>query len=78
MTSPTSPILLYGNNICDKEISVGYDINFDDEASSGSWPCPPEDGLTYQPSNALSVFDGAKCMVCGLLTSHDTQNQLPC
>ncbi|MCB9310399.1 MAG: propanediol utilization protein [Lewinellaceae bacterium] len=60
MTSPTSTNLALWNNICDKEISVGYDINFDDEATPGSWPCPPEDGLTYQPSNSLSVFDGAE------------------
>src|SRR5690606_38574143 len=35
-----------------------FDINFDDEAPPGAWPCPPVDGLTYRPDNTLSVFDG--------------------
>lgn len=35
-----------------------FNINFDDEAAAGSWPCPPTDGLTYRPSNTLTFFDG--------------------
>ena len=35
-----------------------FDINLDDEAPNGNWPCPPTNGGTYQPDGALSVFDG--------------------
>lgn len=35
-----------------------FDINFDDEAPAGAWPCPPTDGGTYQPTEALAAFDG--------------------
>lgn len=34
-----------------------FNINFDDEAAAGQWPCPPTDGLTYRPSNTLTFFD---------------------
>jgi subtilisin-like proprotein convertase family protein len=34
-----------------------FDINFDDEAASSNYPCPPIDGGTYQPDNPLSIFD---------------------
>ena len=35
-----------------------FNINLDDEAAPGAWPCPPNDGGTYQPSSPLSAFDG--------------------
>ena len=35
-----------------------FDLNLDDEATPGNWPCPPTGGGTYQPSNPLSAFDG--------------------
>ncbi|MEL6986252.1 MAG: reprolysin-like metallopeptidase [Bacteroidota bacterium] len=35
-----------------------FDIGFDDEASSAIIPCPPTDGLDYQPQGALNDFDG--------------------
>ena len=34
-----------------------FNIQLDDEAASGNWPCPPTDGLTYKPTNTLSFFD---------------------
>ncbi len=34
-----------------------FDINFDEEATNNNYPCPPTDGLIYQPDNPLSVFD---------------------
>ena len=34
-----------------------FDINFDDEAASGDFPCPPTDGNNYKPTNPLSFFD---------------------
>lgn len=35
-----------------------FRLGFDDEAESGDLPCPPTTGLSYQPEDALSVFDG--------------------
>jgi subtilisin-like proprotein convertase family protein len=35
-----------------------FNLNLDDEAAPGAWPCPPTTGLTYRPSNPLSGFDG--------------------
>jgi subtilisin-like proprotein convertase family protein len=35
-----------------------FNLSLDDEAAPGSWPCPPVGGGTYQPSNALSAYDG--------------------
>ncbi|MEZ4910933.1 MAG: M12 family metallo-peptidase [Saprospiraceae bacterium] len=60
LASPTNSTLILWHNICGKEIGTGYDINFDDEAAVVSWPCPPEDGLTYRPSNALSGIEGGE------------------
>ena len=60
LTSPTSANLNLWTTICDKEIGTGYDINFDDEAAAGSWPCPPENGQTYRPSNPLTGIEGGE------------------
>ncbi len=35
-----------------------FDINLDDEAPPGAWPCDPAGGGTFRPSQALVVFDG--------------------
>lgn len=35
-----------------------FDLNFDDEASTAVIACPPTDGLTYQPAQAFSTWDG--------------------
>jgi subtilisin-like proprotein convertase family protein len=35
-----------------------FDLNLDDEAPPGPWPCPPTGGGTYQPTEPLSKFDG--------------------
>ncbi|MCP5100056.1 MAG: hypothetical protein GY943_31265, partial [Chloroflexi bacterium] len=35
-----------------------FNIHLDDGAASSNFPCPPTDGGTYQPSNALSAFAG--------------------
>ncbi len=36
-----------------------FDISFDDAGlASGTYPCPPTDGLSYQPSSPLSALSG--------------------
>ena len=44
--------------ICDNDDD--WDLNFDDEASSSSIPCPPTTGGTYIPDDQLSYFDGTQ------------------
>lgn len=48
-----------------------FDINLDDEADPDPWPCPPTDGLTYQPSNPLASFDGENADGIWTLTVND-------
>jgi subtilisin-like proprotein convertase family protein len=52
-----------------------FNINFDDEAQNGNWPCPPTDGLAYKPSNTLSVFDGQQAEGIWTLQIQDVANQ---
>lgn len=52
-----------------------FNLNLDDEAAPGSWPCPPTDGGTYQPSNALSAFDGQNANGTWTLTIDDNANR---
>ena len=33
-----------------------FNLNLDDQAAPGAWPCPPVGGGTYRPSNPLSGF----------------------
>lgn len=51
-----------------------FDLNLDDEAAPGSWPCPPIGGGTYQPSNPLSAFDGQSANGTWTLTINDNAN----
>ncbi|RLF26913.1 MAG: hypothetical protein DRN14_06095 [Thermoplasmata archaeon] len=52
-----------------------FSLSLDDEASSESWPCPPTDGGTYQPSNSLTSFDGQDPNGIWTLTVNDIYNQ---
>lgn len=47
-------------------------ISFDDEGlTNGSYPCPPTDGLAYQPDELLSAFDGESMQGTWTLTIID-------
>jgi len=50
-----------------------FNLNLDDEAS-GTWPCPPVGGGTYQPSNPLSAFDGQNSAGTWTLRVDDNAN----
>ncbi|MCB1560705.1 MAG: cadherin domain-containing protein [Xanthomonadales bacterium] len=56
LASPSATSVQIMARSCNSEDN--FDLNLDDEAAPGAWPCPPTDGGTYQPSNALSAFDG--------------------
>ena len=51
-----------------------FNLSLDDEAAPGSWPCPPTNGGTYQPSNPLSTFDGQNSAGTWTLIIHDNAN----
>ena len=52
-----------------------FDVNFDDEGAPGPPPCPPTDGGTYQPAEALSAFDTEDSEGTWTLTINDIFSQ---
>ena len=56
VSSPTGTNVTVMNQTCGTD--ENFNINFDDAAPAGSWPCPPVDGGTYRPFQALSAFNG--------------------
>jgi len=52
-----------------------FDINFDDEAANGDYPCPPVDGLTYQPDSPLNALDTEQMRGKWTLSIFDDFNQ---
>lgn len=73
LISPTNTQVLFWNQPCNNEDN--FNINFDDEAANSNWPCPPTDGLTYKPSNALTPFDGLASSGIWTLKVQDVANQ---
>jgi len=57
LTSPQGTTITIMSSSCGS--SDDFNISLDDEAAPGAWPCGPAgQGGTYQPSQALSAFDG--------------------
>ncbi len=58
LRSPTSADVILWDQSCDAE--DGISIGFDDQTTNaqGTFPCPPTNGLLYQPSNFLTAFNG--------------------
>lgn len=73
LTSPNGTVVTLISNICDDEDN--FDLNLDDEAAPGAFPCPPVGGGTYQPENPLSAFDGENMAGTWTLTVSDAYNQ---
>ncbi|MCX7545494.1 S8 family serine peptidase [Marinicella gelatinilytica] len=74
LTSPEGTTVKIMTSSCGS--SDNFDLNFDDEATPGNWPCPPTDGGTYQPSNLLSAFDGENADGTWILTVYDIEDLL--
>jgi subtilisin-like proprotein convertase family protein len=51
-----------------------FDLNLDD-AALANFPCPPVGGGTYQPSNALSAFNGEEASGTWTMTIQDGADQ---
>lgn len=56
LISPQGTERLFWDRPCDNHDN--FDINFDDEAATQTHPCPPTNGLSYNPTNPISIFDG--------------------
>ncbi len=59
LRSPTNTDVVLLDQPCDAE--KNFNIGFDDQTtkSAGTYPCPPTDGLLYQPNNFLTALNGA-------------------
>ncbi|NND61327.1 MAG: hypothetical protein HKN49_13800 [Gammaproteobacteria bacterium] len=56
LESPSGTNILIMGASCGSEDN--FDLNLDDQAAPGAWPCPPVGGGTYQPTQALAAFNG--------------------
>ncbi len=72
LTSPASTTVTLWTQICNNEDN--FAVNFDDAATPGGLPCPPVGGGTYQPSQALSAFNGQNQQGTWTLTVSDLAN----
>lgn len=52
-----------------------FNINFNQQAAPGTWPCPPTNGGTYQPSNSLNTFNNLSLPGQWRLQVEDLANQ---
>ncbi len=69
LISPEGTEQLFWDQPCDNHDN--FNINFNDEAAPGSWPCPPTNGGTYIPDGLLNVFDGESSEGVWTLEVHD-------
>ena len=72
LQSPLGTLVQIMARSCSSEDN--FNLNLDDEAAAGSWPCPPIGGGAYRPSNALSAFDGQNANGTWTLIIHDNAN----
>ncbi|MBI5914261.1 MAG: M36 family metallopeptidase, partial [Bacteroidetes bacterium] len=56
LISPAGTVVRIMQQPCNDEDNIL--INFDDEAASPTYPCPPTNNGTYKPFSLLSAFDG--------------------
>ncbi len=73
LTSPDNTKMEFWDQPCNNQNN--FDINFDDEAANGDFPCPPNDGLTYKPDTPLTFFDTKEMLGEWQLEIIDDANQ---
>jgi len=73
LTGPNGAVCTLFDQICDDEDD--FNINFDDQATPGAFPCPPVGGLTFQPTTPLSIFNGIAASGVWTLNIDDNANQ---
>ncbi len=74
LTSPSGTAIALLNQPCAGQDNIFMDL--DDEASSGSFPCPPTNGQAYQPVDLLSIFDGEEANGVWTLRVYDVYGPL--
>ncbi|HMR90061.1 MAG TPA: M36 family metallopeptidase, partial [Saprospiraceae bacterium] len=72
LTSPQGTTITLMDNPCSDDDNIL--INFDDEALSGGYPCPPTDNGNYIPLQLLSAFNGENFVGTWTLTVVDEAN----
>lgn len=70
VSSPAATSIQVMGNRCGT--AENFNLNLDDAAAPGDWPCPPTDGGTYRPTNPLSGFIGQNSGGTWTLTINDT------
>lgn len=60
LISPSGTVVTLFDQICGNQDN--FFVSFDDQASLTSLPCPPTNGLTYQPAQPLSALNGENMM----------------
>ncbi len=70
LSSPSGTSVQLFTSICGSDDNLS--ASFDDEAASGTLPCPPTDGNTYQPTGSLANLIGEPAAGTWTLTIADT------
>ncbi|MFZ1705508.1 MAG: reprolysin-like metallopeptidase [Saprospiraceae bacterium] len=71
--SPTNSNVIIWDRPCTSQDN--FNINFDQSATPGTWPCPPTNAGTYQPSNSLNSFNNLSLNGVWNLRVQDLVNQ---
>ncbi|MEZ4979240.1 MAG: M12 family metallo-peptidase [Chitinophagales bacterium] len=73
LSSPNGTDVILLDRICGSQNN--FDIQFDDAAANNNYPCPPTNGASYIPEEALSAFNGEDANGTWTLTIQDVANQ---
>jgi len=73
LTSPAGTTVSLMNRPCNSE--EDFDLGYDDDAATGTLPCPPVGGGMYIPDAALATFNGENPQGNWTLTIVDNANQ---
>jgi subtilisin-like proprotein convertase family protein len=71
--SPAGDSVLLFRDICGDQDD--FFLYFDDLAPTDAIPCPPTDGMVYQPEEPLSIFNGNNAMGTWQMKVFDDTNQ---
>ncbi len=74
LRGPNNVTVTLAGTVCDGGWE-NFDMNFDDQAASTAFACPPTGGQTVRPINALSAFNGISSAGTWTLSITDGANQ---
>ena len=73
LISPAGTVVKLFDGVCGS--NANFKLSFDDQAATGTVPCPPTTGATIQPLDALSAFNGQDKLGIWKLRVADAFNQ---